>query len=125
MFIIDDLINKAKGNSGSIVLPESTDPRVLTAVAKIVAMDLAKVTLLGESEIINQKAKALNIELNNVTIINPETSKDIPAFAEAYYQRRKEKGVTMAQAIETVKNPLYFGASMVKEGKVEGMVAGA
>jgi len=125
MFIIDELINKAKGNSGSIVLPESTDPRVLTAVAKIVAMDLAKVTLLGESEIINQEAKALNIELNNVTIINPETSEDIPAFAEAYYQRRKEKGVTMAQAIETVKNPLYFGASMVKEGKVEGMVAGA
>ena len=125
MFIEDHLINKAKAISGSIVLPESTDVRVLTAGAKIVETGLAKVTLLGKSEIIRQEAKALNIELQNITIIDPETSENIPAFAEAYYQKRKEKGVTMHQALETVKNPLYYGAFMVKEKQVDGMVAGA
>jgi len=125
MFLIDDLMTRAKATGGRIVMPEATDARMLKAVAKIEKEGLAKVTLLGKREIILQTAETLQIKLNEVTIIDPETSDNITAFAEAFYTRRKDKGVTLSEARETVKNPLYFGASMVKQGIVDGMVAGA
>ncbi|HOU25976.1 MAG TPA: phosphate acetyltransferase [Candidatus Cloacimonas sp.] len=125
MFIIDEVKKKAKKTKGSVVLPESSDPRVLIAAAQIVKEDLAKIILLGKEEKISEDAKALNLDLNGVTIINPETSEYLSAFADAFYLRRKHKGVNPVQALETVKDPLYFGASLVKQGKVSGMVAGA
>jgi phosphate acetyltransferase len=124
MFIIDEVKKKAKKTKGSVVLPESSDPRVLIAAAQIVKEDLAKIILLGKEEKISEDAKAL-LDLNGVTIINPETSEYLSAFADAFYLRRKHKGVNPVQALETVKDPLYFGASLVKQGKVSGMVAGA
>ncbi len=125
MFIIDEVKKRAKETKGSIVLPESSDSRVLIAAAQIVKEDLAKIILLGKEDKIIEDAKALNLDLHGITIINPETSEDLSAFADAFYLRRKHKGVNPVQALETVKDPLYFGASLVKQGKVSGMVAGA
>ena len=42
-----------------------------------------------------------------------------------FAELRKKKGVTIEQARETVKDPLYYGVMMVKTGQVDGMVAGA
>ena len=38
---------------------------------------------------------------------------------------RKAKGMTMDKAQETMKNTLYFGCMLVKNGDADGMVAGA
>ena len=38
---------------------------------------------------------------------------------------RRAKGVTLEEAEQTIKDPLYFGNLLVKLGKADGSVAGA
>jgi phosphate acetyltransferase len=46
-------------------------------------------------------------------------------YADYFYERRKEKGISPEEARAAMLNPLYFGAMMVKQGLASGMVAGA
>ena len=64
-------------------------------------------------------------QLDGVTIINPETSDKLQDYADTYYEMRKAKGMTPEQALESMKNPLFFGTMLIKKGEADGMVAGA
>lgn len=130
MNIIETLTHRAKKVGGTIVLPESHDSRTLKAAAKIVEERIAKVILLGDPDKVYVDAKALGINYRDgsyqdISIIDPIKSPDITRFAEYFYNKRKDKGVTAAQALDIMQNPLYFGACMVKHGMANGMVAGA
>ncbi|PKN73590.1 MAG: phosphate acetyltransferase [Candidatus Cloacimonetes bacterium HGW-Cloacimonetes-3] len=130
MNILDTLKDRAKKVGGTIVLPETGDSRTLKAAALIAGEGFAKVILLGDHTHVIAEAKKLGLDFNDtkyssIRIINPQESPDLPRFAEYFYNRRKEKGVNEAQALDTMKNPLYFGACMVKHGLASGMVAGA
>jgi phosphate acetyltransferase len=125
MHILDILKNRAKALNGSIVLPEAFDERTLRAADQIIKENLAEVYLLGQQQKITEDAAKLGLDLSRAKILDPATAEQLPKFADFFYNKRKEKGVTPDQALETVKNPLFFGACMVKLGIVGGMVAGA
>ena len=44
---------------------------------------------------------------------------------EKFYEMRKAKGVDMAKAAVTMKDPLFYAAMMVKDKKADGFVSGA
>ena len=46
-------------------------------------------------------------------------------YVEEFAKLRKSKGITLEQAREAMKDPLYFGAMMVKLDDADGMTAGA
>src|SRR5947199_10554056 len=46
-------------------------------------------------------------------------------MAMLYHQLRRSKGVTLEEAEQTVRDPLYYGNLLVREGKADGSVAGA
>jgi phosphate acetyltransferase len=125
MHILQELKSRAAKIGGSIVLPEASDQRTLEAAAQIVKEQIARVILLGGEAAILSHAKKLNLDLSGCQIIDPQTSKDFPVYAEALYEKRKEKGMSFSDAEIAMQNPLYFGAMMVKMGKASGMVAGA
>ena len=58
-------------------------------------------------------------------IINPRKSLDLELFAEHLAELRKRKGMTLDEAREKVKDPLYYGCMMIKLGKADGQLAGA
>ncbi|MCH5212991.1 MAG: phosphate acetyltransferase, partial [Oscillospiraceae bacterium] len=72
---------------------------------------------------IKKMAAEENLDIDGIEIIDPSEGNE--EFAELFAELRKKKGVTLEQARETVKDPLYYGVMMVKTGKVDGMVAGA
>ncbi|MCK9556571.1 MAG: phosphate acetyltransferase [Candidatus Cloacimonetes bacterium] len=125
MHILETLKRRATAIGGSIVLPESHDQRTLAAAASLAGQKIARVILLGEPAEVTNNAAQLGADISSCTIINPVKSTELEDFAETFHQRRKEKGVSKEQALETMKNPLYFGAMMVKKGLAGGMVAGA
>ena len=49
-----------------IVLPESGDPRVLTAAEELTAKGLAHIVLLGQPDAVRHEAKRLNINISKV-----------------------------------------------------------
>ena len=125
MDILSELKAKAKHVTGRIVLPESHDIRTLQAADIVLAENLAEIILVGRPDEIKVREKILELDLSQATIIDPATFADIGKFADFYFEKRKEKGVTREQAAETVLNELFFGALLVKFGYAEGMVAGA
>jgi len=123
MGFLEQIIERAKSVVKTIVLPESTDLRVLKAASMISEQGIANVVLVGdEAEI---KKLAGDIDLSKVAIENPNTSSNFEKYAEAFCELRKSKGMTIEEARETMKNPLYYGVMMVKQGQADGMVAGA
>ncbi|MCR4440193.1 MAG: phosphate acetyltransferase [bacterium] len=125
MDLIAEIRAKAKRRIRRIVLPEGEEPRVIQAAQILHRDTLAKVILLGEPGRVRAKAKELNVQLEDTEIINPAASEHLQEFAETYFELRKHKGVTAGQALEVMKNPLFFGAMMVRKGMADGSVAGS
>ena len=127
MNFIESIKNKAKKEIKTIVLPEAEDIRTLKATQIALKEKYANIVLVGNEEIIKQKAQENNINIEGATIINPQTSKDYEKYAQLLYELRKNKGMTIEQAKELVLNPVYFGMLMVKdeETKADGLVSGA
>ena len=127
MNFIENIKNRAKQEIKTTVLPESEDIRTLKATQIALKEKYANIVLVGNEEIIKQKAQENNINIEGATIINPQTSENYEKYAQLLYELRKNKGMTIEQAKELVLNPVYFGMLMVKdeETKADGLVSGA
>ena len=126
MSAIEKIKAKARADVKHIVLPEGAEPRTVQASAKILKEGVARVTLLGNPDEVRKVAAETGTDLTGVAIIDPATSEKRTAYADLLYELRKAKGMTPEQATELVtKNPLYYGAVMLKAGDADGMVAGA
>ena len=120
---IDGLKLKAKSNLKTIVLAEGEEIRTIRAAAIVKAEGYAKNILLGNKAKIQAMAAEEGLDIDGIEIIEPEDGNE--EFAALFAKLREKKGVTLEQARETVKDPLYYGVMMVKTGQVDGMVAGA
>jgi phosphate acetyltransferase len=125
MDVIDKIKEKAKAKKKRVVLPEGTEERMIQATKRILAERLAEVTLLGDEARIRSLAKSNDLDLNKVKIIAPDKSPKLDEYAQEYYELRKHKGITQDQAHQTMTNPLFYGAMMVRKNEVDGFVAGS
>ncbi|NLZ55607.1 MAG: phosphate acetyltransferase [Clostridiaceae bacterium] len=125
MKFIDGIIAQAKANRKRIVLPESTDSRILKAVAEIRKQGIADIILTGDSEATLEAAANLSVDLSGVEVVDPLKDSFKDAYAADFCELRKSKGVTLEQAIEQLKNPVYYAVMMVRAGRANGMVCGA
>ncbi len=125
MSFIGQIHEQAKENRKKIVLPEGTDPRMVKAVPVILEKEIAEVFLLGVESEIQDVALEHGIDLSGVEIINPLESDKLEEYGAEYYQLRKHKGISQEDAVEQIKDPLYYAAMMVKQGDADGKVAGA
>jgi len=125
MSFIDEIKNRAKEDIKTIILPESEDVRVLEAASKVTKEGFAKVILIGNEKETIELAEKNNIDINGIEVINPETSEKYEEYVNAFYELRKAKGMTIEKAEETLKDNMYFGTMMVKQGHADGLVSGA
>ena len=115
MSFIETIKQSAKANKRTIVLPESSDERIIEAAKQILEENIANVILIGE-----------NLNLLGATIIDPKSYDKIDELAEKLAEYRKSKGMTVQEAKQLLKTqPLYLGSMLVKEGLAHGMVAGS
>lgn len=127
MSFIDEIKDRARKDIKTIVLPEAEDVRILKATQKVIEEGYAKIVLIGNEEKVTKIANENNINIEGVKIVDPITSKDYDKYVELLYELRKSKGMTLQQAKELVKDPVYFGMLMLKdeESNVDGLVSGA
>ena len=123
--ILEEIRRRAAADIQHIVLPEGDDPRTIEAAAMCARDQVAKITVIGNEEGIRSMAAESGANLNGVDILDHRRSNDFKKFAEIYHQLRRAKGVTLEEAEQAVKDPLYFGNLLVREGKADGSVAGA
>ena len=125
MSFIDELKNKAKQSIKTIILTESEDKRVLKAAEEVMKEGFANIILIGNKDDAEKLAKENNIDISGIEIIDPETSDKFEEYANAFYELRKAKGITLEDARKIVKDNMYFGTMMVKQGDADGLVSGA
>ncbi|MDZ7714920.1 MAG: phosphate acetyltransferase [Balneolaceae bacterium] len=118
MKIIDNIRKRAKAKQAHIVLPESTDERVIKAGNYLTENDICKISLLKKDDNIRGASEKVNI----VDVLDPGL---IDEFSLHLRKMRKDKGWDQEQAKEALNDPLYFGACMVAKGYAEGCVAGS
>ena len=125
MQLMQKIKDAARSNVQRIVFPEGTEIRLIKAAEQVTKEGLAHVILLGKVEVIEQTAKEAGVDLRGVTLIDPATSDKLAEYAKNYYELRKSKGVTEEQAVEQMKDVLYYSTMMVKAGDADGSVGGA
>ena len=125
MSFIENMKEKARLNIKTIVLPEPNDKRVLEAALKVSKEGFAKVVLVGSKDEAKRVASDNGLDISNLEIIEPEKSEKYSQYANALYELRKEKGMTLEQATELMKDSTHYAMMMVKMGEVDGLVSGA
>ena len=122
----DKMKEKARNRAGKLVLPEGAEPRTVKAARIIKDEKIAsEVFLLGKEDEIKKTAETEGVDLSGITLVDPENSPKADTYAAEYYELRKHKGITEAEAAETIKDPLKWGAMMVRLDDATAMVAGA
>jgi phosphate acetyltransferase len=119
------LFEIARKNKKKIVLPESSDERILRAAEIILLRDVAEIILLGKQNEITENYLRLGLDLSKATIINHNDSKLLKEFSDTFYAMRKEKGLTYQAAEDALTHANYFATMMVHLGYADGMVSGA
>ena len=119
------LLERARADRKRIVLPEGEDDRILRAAGRLLQRNVAELTILGDEPQIRARSAELGVDLSDAKVLNPRTSELCDQFAEQYAELRKNKGVTVEQARETIHDVSYFGTMLVHNDMVDGMVSGA
>lgn len=125
MNFIEEIKNRARKDIKTIVLPEATDLRTLTAVHKICEEGFAKVVLIGNEEEVKKIAEENNLDISKANIVDPKTSEKYDEYVESFYELRKAKGMTVEEAKQKLLDPVFFGMMMVKKEEADGLVSGA
>jgi phosphate acetyltransferase len=122
---MDGILDKARNLRKTIVLPDATDERAVQAARILTDKRIALPLLIGKASAIQEQAKKAGISLAGVRIVDPEISEKRDEYASIYFNLRRTKVISMADAQTTMLRPLFFGAMMVREGLADGSVAGS
>ncbi|MBR4369152.1 MAG: phosphate acetyltransferase [Prevotella sp.] len=126
MDLLQQICERAKNNKQRIVLPEALEERTLRAADKVLADGLANLILIGNPDEIAKKSAEWGLtHTSEATIIDPENNDKSEEYAQLLTDLRKKKGMTIEQARELVKNPLYLGCMIIKTEGADGQISGA
>jgi len=124
MDFLQKVIQRARQDKKTIVLPETGDKRTLAAAARVLAEDIARVVLIGNREEITALAGADDV--SRAVFVDPKYYGAMDGLVEQLTELRKSKGMTPEEAARLLREePLYLGNMLVKTGAADGMVAGA
>lgn len=126
MSFLNELIDKArKHGNRKIVFPEGNDPRVALAADRIESEKIAVPILLGTEDEINNACARAGIDDKKFHAFDHLKSELLARFAAEFCVFRNRRNFTNEKSLELMRNRLFFGAKMLKNGLVDGMVAGS
>jgi len=118
------MLNKARRNPKRIVYPEGENEKILRATQIIREEQIATPILLGDREVIRERADELNVDLNGVEVVDHLAFDRLDDYVQEYYRLRQRKGVNLYQAERDMRRRNYFGSMMVHMGDADGLVSG-
>ena len=126
MALLEKLTKRAQKIYPRILLPESTDQRVIQAALSLSTQKIAKIILLGnKDEICSQLNQSSENRKHNLEFIDPKDEKLRNDYAKTLFERRKHKGLEFNESLDLVTNPNVFAMLALQRGEVDGVVTGA
>ncbi|HNR85436.1 MAG TPA: NADP-dependent malic enzyme [Taishania sp.] len=125
--LIRNLTDKAQNNPKRVVFAEADNIKILKAAQTSAEEGIAYPILLGNKEIINNLIHEYSLDFHDVTIIDPKSDDEKErrmTYGKKFFEKRKRKGVTEFEAIQTMRERNHFGAMMVDMGDADAMISG-
>ncbi|OUC51218.1 phosphate acetyltransferase [Eggerthia catenaformis] len=124
MGILDKLIEKAKSDKKTIVLPETMDKRTFEAAEKVLKEGIADIILIGAKEEIEENSTGFDI--SQAVIVDPFTDPNKQKYIDKFVELRASKGLTAEDAKKQMEQDyMYYACLMCKCGDADGVVSGA
>jgi len=117
--------NKARSSGGKkrVVFPEGEEQKVIRAAHQIQEEGIATPVLIGREDVVQEQIKTLGMDYKP-DVVNPGKFKNLEKYAQAYYELRNRKGLTITDSLKKVCAPNLFGLMMVKMGDADAFVSG-
>ena len=122
--IMRHVIHKARRKLVRIAFPEGDNENILHAACRIVDEQIGRPVLLGDEEMIKQKAENLSITLPEVDFINPRTHPHFDEFTQTFFRMNERKGLTLRESQRLLRRRHYFAPMLLLQGEVDAVVAG-
>src|SRR6267143_1100278 len=126
--LMKPLFSAAKAAPRRVVYAEGEDERVLRAVQIVIDEGLARPTLIGRPQVIEQRLERLGLRVRpgkEFELVNPESDSRYRDYWTTYQQLAERKGVSPDYArIEMRLRDTLIGAMMIYKGEVDGMLCG-
>ncbi len=107
-----------------IVFPDGHDTRIIRAARIVKDEGIGQPTLIGEPQVIERAAREVEIALDGITVVDPRSALAKDGYAQALWERRRRKGLTVDLARRMIADPNYYGSMMVATGDADAMVSG-
>ena len=122
---IRQLIRKVRQHTTRrILFPEGSEFKILQAAQQLVEERIAVPVLIGDPDLIRQRADEHDIRLDGVELL-PHTNDDrFEEMVEAYHALRQRKGVTLPEARAAMKHREAFAMMLLASGQADGVVSG-
>ncbi len=121
---LDHIAERARAARRRIVLPEGHDPRTIAAAATLRGEERVEPVILGPADRVRQGLADAGAP-DDIAVLDPSTDERHDRFVEQLLDLRRDRGLTEDEASRWARDPLVFGALMVRNGEVDGSVAGA
>jgi phosphate acetyltransferase len=115
----------ARSRQRTIVFPEGGDARTVDAVARLQLGGLVRPVVIGAPAAVRRMIHDFGGEGEQVEVIEHQDDPRFEEFATELHALRAAKGMSAADARERMRDPLMFGAALVRSGAAHGSVAGA
>jgi malate dehydrogenase (oxaloacetate-decarboxylating)(NADP+) len=120
------LFDRARSKPKRVIFAEADHLDVIKAAQIVFEEGVAKPILLGRKEVILELMQEIDFD-EDVEIIDPKSDDQDErrtAYAQAFWQLRKRKGVTLNDANRLMRERSYFGSMMINLGDADAMVSG-
>ncbi len=119
------IMNKARASGGTkrIAFAEGEEQKVIRAAYQIQDEKIGVPILIGRRHVIDEQLKLLGLDYQP-EICDPANFTNMSQYAQAYYELRNRKGLTMQDAVKKVHEPNVFGPLMVKMKEADAFVSG-
>jgi len=136
MKLLKKLIYRLNSPFPRILLPESSDQRVIQAAIMLSnnhktfpTSPFAKIVLLGNEKAFCSRLASHELKLyksiQRIEFIDPKNKKIRNDYAKTLIERRKHKGLELNEARKLLTDPTVFAMLALQRGEVDGVVTGA
>ncbi|MBE7441092.1 MAG: NADP-dependent malic enzyme [Flavobacteriales bacterium] len=125
--LLKNITQRTKRNPKRVVFAEADNYKTLKAATIVKDEGIAIPILLGKVKRIEEIAKEFSLDISDLTIIDPRSSKETARknkYAQLLFEKRKRRGVTLMEARDMVRSRNYFGSAMVEVGDADALISG-
>jgi malate dehydrogenase (oxaloacetate-decarboxylating)(NADP+) len=122
--VVRVMIHKAQKNPLKVVYPEGEEEKIIRAAHIVKQENIAAPVLLGNETNIKKMVKQLGYNQSEFEIKDPLRSEEAAHYAIEYFNKRQRNGITLSRAKRTLKETIYYGCMMLKNGDVDALISG-